>query len=59
MAGCFASVLFLMSCGCWHSVALPRGALGRSVVCDCGNSWSSLLSEVRVMLFLNLFLYSL
>ena len=33
-AGCFAKFVFLMSGdGC---VALPRGAMGLSSVCDCG-----------------------
>ena len=33
-AGCFALVVFLVSCGCWCSVALPRGAVTWSVVCS-------------------------
>ena len=35
-AGCFAWFVFLVSCGC--CVALPPGAVGLSVVCDCGIS---------------------
>ena len=35
-AACFAWFVFLVSCdGC---VALPRGAMGLSAVCDCGIS---------------------
>ena len=38
-AGCFTSVVFLMSCYCECSVpALPHGAVGWSAVCDCGIS---------------------
>ena len=32
-AGCFAWFVFLVSRGGW--VALPRGAMGLSAVCDC------------------------
>ena len=35
-AACFAYFIFLMSRDC--CVALPRGAMGLSVVCDCGIS---------------------
>ena len=35
-AGCFAWFVFLVSRGC--CVALPRGAMGLSAVCDCGIS---------------------
>ena len=31
-------VVSLMSCYCVCSVALPRGAVGWSLVCDCGIS---------------------
>ena len=31
--------MFLLSCSC-HSVSLPRGAMGWSMVCDCAISWS-------------------
>ena len=37
-AGCFAFIVFQMSCYCKCSVALPHGAVGWSVVCDCGIS---------------------
>ena len=37
-AGCFTLFTFLVSCDCY--VALPHGALGWYVVCDCGISWS-------------------
>ena len=37
-AGCFAFVVFWMSCYCKRSVDLPRGAVGWSAVCDCGIS---------------------
>ena len=35
-AGCFAYSAFIVSRDC--CVALPRGALGLSAVCDCGIS---------------------
>ena len=35
-AGCFTLVVFLVSCDCYWSVALPQGAIGWSEVCDCG-----------------------
>ena len=35
-AGCFAWFVFLVSWDC--CVALPRGAMGLSAVCDCGIS---------------------
>ena len=35
-AGCFAWFVFLVSRG--GCVALPRGAMGLSAVCDCGIS---------------------
>ena len=37
-AGCFALIIFWMSCYCKYSVILPRGAVGGSAVCDCGIS---------------------
>ena len=49
--GCFAWFVFLVSCdGC---VALPRGAIGLSAVCDRGISWLYslfLLTESKVTL---------
>ena len=38
LVGCFALTVILMFCDSQCSVALPRGAVGRSVVCDCGIS---------------------
>ena len=38
-AGFFALIVFLMSCGCQCSVALPRSAIDWYAVCDCGISW--------------------
>ena len=36
-----------MSCRCYHSLTLPRGAMCLSVVCYCGISWSySLFGEL-------------
>ena len=35
-AGCFAQFVFLVSRD--YCVALPRGAMGLSAVCDCGIS---------------------
>ena len=37
-AGCFNSIVILMSCGCWCSVVLPHGTMGWSAVRDCGIS---------------------
>ena len=42
-AGCFALIMYLLSCGCYCSVSLPHGVMGLSVVCDCGISWSYFL----------------
>ena len=39
-AGCFAIIVLKMKCYYKCSVALPRGAVGWSAVCDCGISWS-------------------
>ena len=36
--GCFTMFVFLVSCDCYFSVALPGGAVGWFVVCGCGNS---------------------
>ena len=36
--GCFTVSLFIMSCSCYCSATLPRGAVGWSEVCDCGVS---------------------
>ena len=36
---CFESA-FLMLCDCKSSVVILGGAMGLSVVCDCGISWS-------------------
>ena len=35
-AGCFAFIVFWMSCHCKCPVALTHGAVGGSAVCDCG-----------------------
>ena len=35
-AGCFALIVFMMSCFCKCPVALPHGTLGLSAVYDCG-----------------------
>ena len=37
-AGCFAFIVFRMSCYCNCSVALPHGVVGWSAVCDRGIS---------------------
>ena len=34
--GCFAFIILWMSCYLKCHVTLPHGAVGRSVVCDCG-----------------------
>ena len=39
-AVCFVLIVFLMSCDCYCSVALPHAAVGWSAVCDCGISWT-------------------
>ena len=41
VAGYLTLIVFLLSCGCWCSVALP---LNWSALCDCGISWSYSLS---------------
>ena len=38
-ADCFTLTLFPTSCDCKCSVALSRGAVSWSAVCDCGISW--------------------
>ena len=43
-AGCFTLIGCLMSCGGWHSVALPHSVVGSSAVCDCGISGSHSLT---------------
>ena len=35
-SGCFAFIVFWMSCYCKCSVALPQDAMGWSAVSDCG-----------------------
>ena len=42
-AGCFAFIVFWMSCYCKCPVVLPHGAVGWSAVCDCCFSLSYLL----------------
>ena len=37
-AGCFAFIVFRMSCYCNFFVALSHGAVGWSAVCGCGIS---------------------
>ena len=37
-AGCFTSIVFLVSCDCYCSVALPCDSVGCSAMCDCGMS---------------------
>ena len=38
-AGCFTLVVFLVSCDCYYSVALPRVPVGWvGLKCDCGIS---------------------
>ena len=43
-AGCFAFVFLQMYYYYKYSVALPRGAVGWSAVCDCAISWLYSLS---------------
>ena len=31
----FTLIVTMLSCGCFSSVSLPRGILGRFVICDC------------------------
>ena len=33
-------IVFWMVCYCYCSLSFPDGAIGQSVVCDFGNSWS-------------------
>ena len=42
-ADCFTLFAFLVSCYNYCSVALQRGVMGLSAVCDYGISWSCLL----------------
>ena len=39
-ASYFNVIVFLVACDCLYSLPLPYGAVGWSVVCDCGISWS-------------------
>ena len=39
----FPLIVFLMSCDCKCSEALPHGTVGWSSLCECGISWSYLL----------------
>ena len=39
-AGCITLIVFLASCNCLSNVALPRGAVGWSAVCECGMALS-------------------
>ena len=41
---CFAVIVLQMYCYYKSYVALPHGAVGWSAVCDCGISWSYLLT---------------
>ena len=48
--GCFTLTVYLMSYGTQCSGDCPRGAVGLSVVCDCGISWTyslAFLSDSR------------
>ena len=38
LAVCFTLIVFLMSCDCHCSVALPRAAASWSALCGCGNT---------------------
>ena len=44
----FSLIVYFMSCDCLCSVALPRGSVGWSAVCDCGISWSYSLTFYTV-----------
>ena len=37
-AGCFTLFVFLVSCDCYCSLALPDDAMGLSTICDFGIS---------------------
>ena len=39
-AGCFTTIVLLLSCDCICSVSFPYGAMGWFAVCDFGISWS-------------------
>ena len=41
---CFDLIVYLLSCGFWCSKPLPRGAVGWTVICDIGISWSYALA---------------
>ena len=42
--GCFTLFVLLLLCGCNCFMSLPHGAVGLSVVRDCGVSWSYTLA---------------
>ena len=39
-AGCFALIVFQVSCDCQCALPLPNGIVGWSAVCECGISRS-------------------
>ena len=43
-SGCFTLSVFLLLCGYLCYASLPRGAVGRLLVCYCGVFWSYLLT---------------
>ena len=47
-AGCFAFIVFWMSCYCKFPVALSHTDVGSSEVCECGLFWSYSLTFVVV-----------
>ena len=47
-AGCFAFIVFWMSCYCKCPVALPHSAKDGSAVCDCGISRTYLLFIFKI-----------
>ena len=47
-ASCFTLIMLLLSCGCCCSLSLHRGAVGWSVVCDCGISLSYSLKSFDI-----------
>ena len=47
-AGCFTLFVFLVSCDCYYTVALPHGAVGWSAVCDCSIRGRTPLHFIRL-----------
>ena len=49
-AGCFTSIVIMVSFGCLWSVSLPNGVMGWSAVWECGISWSYSLTFLKLII---------